>query len=272
MSAVSPFFASVQNANAVTDYTTITNAFRYVGDNRYMVAPSPRVRGQWQFTILSLFGAFLGNVAANVVSDYVIDFIDDLRGENDQLARCLQVTYDDMIRFGFTDDTAAEVSELPADFICFPMVSPDGFNCCAPFNKALPNTCNDPALIEGPTVAGVGVGSTDLHDALREIGRTEDEAADFTGRIIIPRSQTSAPEVTEGFMPFNQSWQSPARYETQAGTLEIMYSRIGETSNSNVGLIDVVARISGNGDSEPIEIGFEPFEIEYPREYNDVEL
>jgi len=206
---------------SVLKLSLVPASYIFVSNNAYSFA----------YNSLRLLGGFAGAVGASVVGKYVSDVIDSEWGGR-KYSPGIVNTNEAMIENGFDDFSFSETFDKNSN-IFYPVGRSDGGeSVCVPFIE--PHQTEPLTLVEGPSVLGLGVVSSLLYHEPRRAGYA---SKPNIAQLLMPRA-----ELSRSVGNFESGYQTPTRYLTSAGSVEINYANEEKNDRGGKGVLYVTVR------------------------------
>jgi len=196
------------------------------------------VDAQGRLLLVDVVVSFANALGCRVLASNIIGYVRQVSipvaTENEVYAANTEMAQDRVGRF--TDLSRSTVYSPEGSYFFYPVVSQDGFNTCvAFFDRRRVGREQRIALIEGPTLYGIGRAAQDL-------ARSQSTYAAISA--FLPRRITR-----RGLGAWNASYSSPDIYQTDAGVVAANYA----TDGNGRGRVIVEARnergtLIGGGD------------------------
>lgn len=209
-----------------------------VGGAGLLALPFKEAEAQARFylvdVVVNLANALGCTVLARNIIGYVRQVTIPVATENEVYAANTEMAQDQVGRF--TDLSRSTVYSPEGSYFFYPVVSQDGFNTCvAFFDRRRVGREQRIALIEGPTLYGIGRAAEDL---------ARGQSTYAARSTFLPRRLTR-----RGLGAWNVSYSSPDIYQTDAGVVGATYF----TEGNGKGRVVVEARnergtLIGGGD------------------------
>ena len=209
-----------------------------VGGAGLLALSSKEADAQGRFYLVDVVVSFANAMGCSVLARHIIGYVRQVTipvsTENEVYAANTEMAQDQVGRF--TDLSRSTVYSPEGSYFFYPVVSQDGFNTCvAFFDRRRVGREQRIALIEGPTLYGIGRAAQDL---------AQRQSTDAARSAFLPRRLAR-----RGFGAWNVSYSSPDIYQTDAGVVGANYY----TDGNGRGRVVVEARnergaLIGGGD------------------------
>ncbi len=188
-----------------------------VGGAGLLALPFKEVEAQGRFYLVDVVVSFANALGCSVLARNIIGYVRQVSipvaTENEVYAANTEMAQDQVGRF--TDLSRSTVYSPEGSYFFYPAVSQDGFNTCvAFFDRRRVGRDQRIALIEGPTLYGIGRAAQDL---------AQNQSTYAARAAFLPRRLTR-----RGLGAWNVSYSSPDIYQTDAGVVAANYYTDGK--------------------------------------------